>query len=135
MLNLSEIHSLVDFGMAVVLWLVQLVIYPSFLRIERAALVTWHQAYTFRVSFVILPLMLAQLVLAAAGVAAESASWLDGLVLALVLTCWGLTFFISVPLHRKIDAGDCSQATRRALIRTNWPRTLLWTAIFCLGVI
>lgn len=133
--DLSEIHSLIDFGMLTVLWLVQLVIYPSFLRIEAGQLLSWHQTYTFRVSFVIMPLMLAQLGLAVLAATAESAGWLDGLVLALVLLCWGLTFFVSVPLHRKIDTGDLSLPTRLALIRTNWPRTALWTAIFCLGLV
>lgn len=131
--DLSEIHSLIDFGMLIVLWLVQLVIYPSFLRIEAGQLLSWHQTYTFRVSFVIMPLMLTQLALAAAAAFGESAGWLDGFILALVLLCWGLTFFISVPLHKKIDGGDLSEATRTALIRTNWPRTLIWSAIFCLG--
>lgn len=121
--------------MLIVLWLVQLVIYPSFLRIEAGQLLSWHQTYTFRVSFVIMPLMLAQLALAVAAATAESAGWLDGLVLVLVLLCWGLTFFVSVPLHRKIDAGDLNQPTRLALIRTNWPRTALWTVIFCLGLV
>ena len=131
--DLSEIQTLVDFGMVVVLWLVQLVIYPSLLRIEPCQLTRWHQAYTFRVSFIIMPLMLAQLALAVIAALSGSATWLDGLVLALVLVCWGLTFFVSVPLHKKIDAGDPSDATRTALVRTNWPRTWLWTAIFCLG--
>lgn len=132
-LSLPEIHTLVDFGMVVVLWLVQLVIYPSFLRIDSNRLVKWHQAYTFRVSFVIMPLMLAQLAIAVAAVFSAAVSWLDGLVLALVLLCWALTFFVSVPLHRRIDAGDLSESTRQALVRTNWPRTLIWTFIFCLG--
>ena len=64
MITIPEIHSLVDFGMCVVLWLVQLVIYPSFLRVKTSELPTWHKAYTFRVSLVILPLMFGQLLLA-----------------------------------------------------------------------
>lgn len=130
---MTELHSLVDFGMCVVLWLVQLVIYPSFLRIEDSRLIAWHKTYTFRVSFVIMPLMLAQLTLAVSAALAASGQWLDWLVIGLVLLCWMLTFFVSVPLHRKIDEGDPTQAFRRRLIRTNWPRTVLWTAIFILG--
>ena len=120
--------------MLVVLWLVQLVIYPSFLRIEPGQLMVWHQVYTFRVSFVIIPLMLAQLALAVAAALSDTAIWLDRLVLALVLVGWALTFFVSVPLHRRIDKGDLDLSTRQALIRTNWPRTILWTGIFCLGL-
>jgi hypothetical protein len=131
---MSELHSLVDFGICIVLWLVQLVIYPSFLRIDESQLLLWHKAYTFRVSFVIMPLMLTQLAMAVAAVATPAGTWKDGLVLALVLLCWLLTFLISVPLHQKIDQGDAGAVYRQRLIWTNWPRTFLWTLIFLLGV-
>ena len=133
MITISEIHSLVDFGMCVVLWLVQLVIYPSFLRIEPSELPAWHKAYTFRVSFVILPLMLGQLMLAILGLWGDP-SILEWIAFAFVLVCWILTFFVSVPLHRKIEQNDTTKETRQKLITTNWPRTILWSLIFGLGV-
>ena len=133
MITISEIHSLVDFGMCVVLWLVQLVIYPSFLRIEPSELPAWHKAYTFRVSFVILPLMLGQLMLAILGLWGDP-STLEWVAFAFVLVCWILTFFVSVPLHRKIEQNDTTKETRQKLITTNWPRTILWSLIFGLGV-
>ncbi len=131
---MHELHTLADFGMCVVLWLVQLVIYPSFLRIQDSQLIAWHKAYTFRVSFVIMPLMLSQLGFSVYAVIVDT-NWQGWLVLCLVLTCWGLTFFLSVPLHQKIDCGDPAQAIRRRLIQTNWPRTILWTMIFALGIL
>ena len=133
MITISEIHSLVDFGMCVVLWLVQLVIYPSFLRVNSSDLLAWHKAYTFRVSFVILPLMFGQLVLAILSVT-EGPSILEWLAFVFVLVCWTLTFFVSVPLHRKIEQNDITRETRQKLIITNWPRTILWSAIFGLGL-
>ena len=133
MITISEIHSLVDFGMCVVLWLVQLVIYPSFLRIEPSELPAWHKAYTFRVSFVILPLMLGQLMLAILGLLGDP-SILEWVAFAFVLVCWILTFFVSVPLHRKIEQNDTTKEIRQKLITTNWPRTILWSLIFGLGV-
>ena len=133
MITISEIHGLVDFGMCVVLWLVQLVIYPSFLKIEPSELLAWHKAYTFRVSFLILPLMLGQLVLAILSVMKDS-SVLEWLAIAFILVCWILTFFVSVPLHRKIEQNDITQETLQRLIITNWPRTILWSLIFGLGL-
>jgi DMSO reductase anchor subunit len=133
MIAIPELHSLVDFGMCVVLLLVQLVIYPSFLRVEPSELVAWHKAYTFRVSFVILPLMLGQLALAILTVL-DDASILEWTAFALVIVCWYLTFFVSVPLHRKIEQNDISRETRQKLITTNWPRTILWSVIFGLGL-
>ena len=126
-------RHLLDFGMVVVLWLVQLVIYPSFLRVAPDALTDWHRCYTFRVSFVLIPLLFGQL-----GVVGWQA-WQGGpaaqLSLGCLLGCWALTFFVSVPLHRRMAAGDTSAATREALVRTNWPRTVLWTVVLVLGFV
>ena len=133
MITILEINSLVDFGMCVVLWLVQLVIYPSFLRVDPSELIAWHKAYTFRVSFVILPLMLGQLVIAILSVW-EDPSILEWVAFTFVLVCWILTFFVSVPLHRKIEQNDTTRETRQKLIATNWPRTILWSVIFGLGL-
>lgn len=133
MIAIPELHSLVDFGMCVVLWLVQLVIYPSFLRLKSNELVAWHKTYTFRVSFVILPLMFGQLALSILSVVGD-ASILEWTAFAFVLVCWILTFFVSVPLHRKIEQNDITRETRQKLIATNWPRTILWSVIFGLGL-
>ena len=119
--------------MCVVLWLVQLVIYPSFLRFESSELIAWHKAYTFRVSFVILPLMFGQLALSILSVVGDP-SILEWTAFAFVLVCWILTFFVSVPLHRKIEQNDTTRETRQKLISTNWPRTILWSVIFGLGL-
>lgn len=134
MITLHELQTIADTGMLVVLWMVQLAVYPSFLRVEGSELVAWHKRYTFRVSFIIMPLMFAQLGCAAM-LAVNEIRFMDWLVLALVMLSWALTFFISVPLHRKIDQGDSSQEIRQRLIATNWPRTVLWSAIFLLGFI
>ena len=133
MIAIPELHSLVDFGMCVVLWLVQLVIYPSFLRVDSNDLLAWHKAYTFRVSFVILPLMFGQLALSILSVL-EDPSNLEWVAFVFVLVCWILTFFVSVPLHRKIEQNDITRETRQKLITTNWPRTILWSLIFGLGL-
>ena len=133
MIAIAELHSIVDFGMCVVLWLVQLVIYPSFLRVKTSELLAWHKAYTFRVSFVILPLMFGQLALSILSVVGD-ASLLEWTAFVFVLVCWILTFFVSVPLHRKIEQNDITRETRQKLITTNWPRTILWSLIFGLSL-
>ena len=58
----------------------------------------------------------------------------DVAALVCVLVCWGMSFAVSVPLHNKIDAGDTRMETLEALVNTNWPRTILWTAAFILGL-
>lgn len=132
-LDLNDIRTLLDFGMVVVLWLVQLVIYPSFLRCELIQLVDWHRAYSNRVAWVIIPLMFAQLPVVGWLTWKEPTNF-NIAALAALLVCWILTFAVSVPLHRKIDSGDTRAATVERLIRTNWPRTILWSFAFAMGL-
>lgn len=130
--ELSMVRNLVDFGMMILLWLVQLVIYPSFSQISSQNLVSWHRVYTQRVSLIIVPLMFGQLALSSY-LTWTHPSPINGLILLLVVICWLLTFRLSVPLHTKIQAGEGDPLTLRKLVVTNWPRTALWTAIFLLG--
>jgi hypothetical protein len=77
--------------------------------------------------------MLAQLGFSIVAFAAGP-SLIDGCVLALVALTWVSTFLVSVPLHRRLEGGDRSLELCRALERTNWPRTALWSLIFLLGL-
>jgi hypothetical protein len=129
---LSELQTLINFGIFVILWLVQIIIYPSFLRMEGEHLLEWHQTYVYRFTWIIAPMILLQLMASVAAVLVTG-TVLNWLLLGLVLLCCLLSFGVSVPLHRKIDQGDPTQVLRRQLILTNWPRTILWTAIFVLG--
>ena len=47
--------------------------------------------------------------------------------LALLATIWISTAAVQVPLHRRLAAGFDHRLARR-LVRTNWTRTLAWTA-------
>ena len=133
-MELLELRALLDFGMVVLLWLVQRVIYPSFLKCPEDRLVQWHKTYIKRVGPIIIPMMLVQLPVVS-WVCWVRASLADLAALACLVICWILTFAVSVPLHNKIDAGDTSRKTLDALVATNWPRTILWTATFVLGFV
>lgn len=129
---LYELRQPIDFGLVVLLWLVQCIIYPSFLQVTPDRLIDWHATYTRRMGYIVAPMMFAQLGLSVLGVwqTGTALAWLD---LLLVLSCWVLTFTLSVPLHNRIAAGDIDPQILGRLVVTNWPRTLLWTLIFALG--
>ena len=130
--SLNELRQLIDFGLVVLLWLVQWIIYPSFLRVAPERLVKWHAQYTQRMGYIVMPLMFGQLGLSVLAVwqVGGGLGWLD---LLLVLSCWGLTFGFSVPLHQQIAAGESHPKVLQRLVLTNWPRTLVWTLVFALG--
>ena len=127
-----DLLDLVNGGMCVVIWLVQLVIYPSFAHYPAPQLVAWHAVYPRRISWFVVPLMLGQLALLAPGVLrGEPAATA---MLAAALLAWGVTFKFSVALHRRIAANRDPAGAVVLLVRTNWPRTVLWTVVFVVGM-
>lgn len=130
---MNLLTHLVDFGMVILLWLVQLIIYPSFQKIAADQLVAWHGVYTFRIAFVIVPMLFSQLLLWIYCVFhSRSIASIIGMIL--VLACWALTFFVSVKLHQKIERGEGSEQVLQALVQTNWYRTICWTAVLIIGL-
>jgi hypothetical protein len=112
------------------IWTVQVVHYPSFGLVPKAAWPAFHAAHTRRMSYVVLVPMVLELGLAAwlawagrAVLPAGAGWWSLGLV-GLILAA---TFFISVPFHNRLEQGFDYIAID-GLTRTNWLRTLAWTA-------
>ncbi len=58
---LDLIRLICDTGLFVLIWMVQLIIYPSFIFYEPKDLYKWHSKYTKRIAFIVIPLMLGQL--------------------------------------------------------------------------
>lgn len=48
--------------------------------------------------------------------------------LALVLVVWAITFLVAGPFHNRLAAGGYNYIALDGLTRTNWLRTLAWTA-------
>lgn len=126
---LDTLRLLVDFGLVVLIWLVQLVIYPGFRHCSRQGLAHWHPIYTGKVTLVVAPLMFTQVGLLAWELVQDPRPS-QYLAAALVLLAWLSTFLQSVPAHGQIASGrDAFDAVER-LIRGNWVRTFAWSAVF-----
>ena len=125
---------LLNFGLAAFLtgliWTIQLVHYPSFGLVGKAEFVKFHQAHTTRMGYLVLAPMVLELGLslwlagAASGVCRAAPCWV---ALGLLGLIWAVTFFISVPFHNRLAAGF-NYIAIDGLTRTNWLRTLAWTA-------
>lgn len=127
-------RSIVDFGLVVLVWLVQLVIYPSFRYVNAAELVAWHARYQTLISFFVIPMMFAQVWLVGRQ-ALATRSGVDIASAVLVAGAWLSTFTLSVPCHRALAETGKDPVVVDRLVRTNWPRTLAWTAVFALGLV
>lgn len=105
------------------IWVIQLVHYPSFEFVD-GAFVDFHRFHSQRISWIVIPLMLVELASAMA-LAAENPSHygLNALGVALI---WLSTFFLSVPIHNQLVDGK-NQELIAQLVLSNWPRTVLWT--------
>ncbi|MFY0652275.1 MAG: hypothetical protein JXQ96_09595 [Cyclobacteriaceae bacterium] len=120
-----------DLGLVVLIWIVQLIIYPGFAYYESTALVRWHHKYTMYITIIVMPLMIGQ-VLAHGIDTFSNYSWFKALACILILMNWVITFMYAVPLHNQIGKGVDTSTAVKALVRSNWPRTILWTMVFVL---
>ena len=125
---------LIDFGLVILIWMTQLVVYPSFTHFQVSDLVSWHQKYTTAVSIIVMPLMIGQVALHTY-VISQSFNWLKLVVAILIGLAWVNTFFFAVPLHNKIGVGEEVLQSAKDLVQTNWYRTALWSVVFLLGII
>jgi len=128
-MNLELLRLLFDFGLVVLIWLVQLTIYPAFLFYQKENLLKWHQKYTVGISIVVIPLMFGQLITSVLQLLkTQNAFTLISIIL--IILVWVITFSQFVPMHSKIAKGESSNALLHKLVRLNWLRTILWSLLF-----
>ena len=112
-----------------VIWLVQLLVYPSMGQVGADGYATYHNLHTSRITPVVAPAMIVELLTAIyfVFVSLEKVSYLYFLLgLGLVLIIWISTFLVQVPLHEKLGAAF-DAAVQKRLVQTNWIRTIGWT--------
>jgi hypothetical protein len=115
----------VSWALLVLIWLVQVIIYPGFHRIAADDFIDYHRWYVARISLIVTPLMLAEAVLTVMWlwVAGTPAAVISA---ALVLVVWLSTFLLQVPIHNRLKYGKDRILIRR-LVATNWIRTVGWS--------
>ena len=124
--------KIIDFGLVVLIWIVQLIVYPGFHYYEKEALVKWHTQYTSCISFIVMPLMVAQLSLHAYWLF-EDFNFVRLAVFVMILAAWFVTFLLAVPLHGNISDGKDLAYSLQSLVKVNWIRTILWTIVFVIS--
>lgn len=108
------------------IWLVQLVHYPSFTYVDEQKFGAFHAFHSQAITWIVLPVMAAELALAVLLVA-KSPDLFWKFNLAGLSLIWLATAFLSVPIHNQLALAP-TQALAARLVWTNWPRTVLWTA-------
>ena len=122
------IHLAATLAMNGIIWFVQLVHYPLLSHAERSTFPAFAAAYQRRTTWVVLPLMAAELATAALIVryAPPALRSLSIWGLALLGIIWLSTALLQVPRHRRL-AERFEPTVHRGLVRANWIRTVAWT--------
>ena len=112
-----------------IILVVQIVHYPLFAHVGAASYVAYQAEHMARITWIVLPLMTAELV--TAGLLAwwqplGLPAWQVWTGLALVLLIWASTGFVQAPLHSTLTHGFDPDVHHR-LVLTNWIRTAAWT--------
>lgn len=108
-------------------WTIQAVVYPQFANVPAAQFPAYHAAHMSRITWVVAPLMLGELVLSGLMVYQLGTVVAWGLA-ALTGLVWLSTALIQVPLHRRLERDGLDLAVVQRLVRSNWIRTGAWTA-------
>ena len=121
------IHLIATSVMVGVIWIIQLVHYPSFHFIDLKQYTTFQRFHMSRISYVVIPAMLTELFTLILIII--SMDQIDTLVLAsaiLLIFIWLMTAVFFSGVHQKLTLGY-DQTVVDKLVKLNWGRTLLWT--------
>lgn len=120
------LHLFATFSMCGIIWMVQLVHYPSFKYVEKSIYREFQYFHMGRITFVVGPLMLLELItLGLIMFTQYSNIYLLASSVMLVLI-WLNTALWNVPLHNKLLADKNDEVIDR-LVLSNWPRTIIWS--------
>ena len=108
------------------IWVIQLIVYPSFAYISEEKWHSFHQMHTRRISCLVVWLMPLELAVSLWGAFISGSDLINLSLVACVILIWLSTFFLQVPAHNKLAQGKALHEIN-FLVSTNWVRTILWS--------
>ena len=122
---LFKINFISTSVMSGVIWVIQLLHYPSFHFIDDQKYIEFQHFHMQRISFIVIPVMIIEFA-SALLLAYFFRSSLTIILLALLLGVWAVTFIFFTNMHQKLTNGY-NQGIVDRLIQINWFRTTLWS--------
>lgn len=122
-----HIHLAVTWTLVGIIWIVQILVYPQFLRVGATEFKACHFAHCFRIGFIVAPLLFIEAVTAAWLFCQGGSDIRFILSIVLIPIIWLSTAIWQAPMHTKLMSGFDAPVIHR-LILTNWIRTLTWSA-------
>jgi hypothetical protein len=130
MIPLVLLHLAVTLVLVGLIWTIQVVHYPLMSMVGAEAFAAYHSAHSTQITFLVGPLMVAELLSALFLVLSPPtgvSAWACWLGLFLVGVVWVSTALLQVPAHNQLSLGFNAEV-HAWLVRSNWVRTLAWTA-------
>ena len=124
--GVATIHAAITLHLSGLNWFVQSVFYAGYLEIGPTEFQPYERLALQRVTRLITPLMLGEILTAVMLVLMVSgfARILAELALSLLAGIWISTLFIQLPLHRNLKRRGRDLVRIRSLVRTQWIRTI-----------
>jgi hypothetical protein len=123
----------VDIALVILIWLVQIIIYPSFKYTDPKQFDFWHSRYMGLITYFVGPLMLMQVGIIGWQLFYDF-HWIYLISATLIGLVWISTATISIPCHSKLINKGFEMETIQQLIFTNWYRTILWSIVLILSL-
>lgn len=123
-------HIATTLIMVGIIWFVQVVHYPLYTRINPDAFPNYEVAHVNLITIIVGPTMFIEALTAVLLLLSPPTNvpfWALGLGIALLGVIWGVTVFLNVPQHN-ILSYNFDEKVHRALLQTNWIRTVAWSA-------
>ena len=120
------IHIASTLFMTGLIWIIQLLHYPSYRYIQVEKFTDYQRFHTHRITYIVGPVMLSEVL---SGIYLTVLNdWTTFYTLNFIGLCiiWLSTLFFSIPAHNKLNEGF-NDKTISNLLKTNWIRTLTWT--------
>ena len=124
---LIDIHFLSTSVMVGVIWVIQLLHYPSFHFVQKSDYPKFQQFHMSRISLIVIPAMIIEFITGIMMLQfGFSSNFLFISSLVILITIWGITFIFFTKMHQVLISGYNEIIVNR-LISINWSRTLLWS--------
>lgn len=135
-MNIEVWRLAIDLALVVLIWMVQLLIYPGFRHFSATGIAAWHPTYTRNMTFIVAPLMITQTGIAGYFILYVPTMFAANILYALLIAAnWLMTLFIFIPLHQRIDREPSNTAVAVKITRLNWMRVVLWSLILVVDIL
>ena len=120
-------HLIFSSVMTGVIWVIQIVHYPSFHFIEKELYTAFQKFHMNKISIIVMPIMLAELITGIMLLFDKSSkSFFLITSLIILILIWAITGVFFSKVHSKLIFGY-QELVVNQLVVMNWIRTLLWT--------